>query len=143
MGSSGSCHTDSAGARLGDGALGMQTELECPCHEEKGWDGETLPALQAQSTDATEETQPARASHPAFPTKSESQQVLGARGKLWGALALLEGLGWAVDAFMWPRRGCSAPHRARVCGRGVINPLSPSCSLCVFCYTKHYSSEGS
>lgn len=46
----------------------MQTELKCPRHEGKGRDGEALPALQAQSVGAIEETQPARASHPAFPT---------------------------------------------------------------------------
>lgn len=60
--------------------MGMQIELECPCLEEKGWGGEALPALQAWNMAATEEKHPALASHPAFPTKSESQHVMARCG---------------------------------------------------------------
>lgn len=116
---------------LGMELWGCRQGLKCPCHGGKGWDGEGLPEPQAWSVGATEKMLPPRASHPAQTDhrESECQHILGAPGKVWDALALVEGLLVAQER----RRGCSAPHRACVCELGCDRPalseLQPVCFL--------------
>lgn len=120
---------------LGMELWGCRQGLKCPRHEGKGWDGEALPALQARSMGATRETQPPR---PAFPTgkvnPSTSWQGVGCPGSCGGAGQWMP--------FCSPERLFSS-SQTRVCSQGVINLLSLSCSPCVFCYPKHYTSESS
>lgn len=104
------------------------------------WDGEALPALRAWSVGAAEETQPPRPSRPALPTgkvkPSTSWQGVGCPGTC-------EGAGLGSGGLLVAQERLFSSSQTRVCSRGVLNPLSLSCSLCVFCYTKHYTSEGS
>lgn len=75
----------------------------------------------------------------------QPQLVLDACGEAWGAPAPGVGLGRDAAAFLQPGRGEGALLHAEHVreSRGIINQVSLNSSLYVFCYAKHYSSEGS
>lgn len=111
---------------LGMELWGGRQGLKCPCHEDKGWDGEALPALQARSVGATE---PSRASLPAFPTGKVNPSTSWVPWLLWRGLA---GQWMPFSSPGEEERLLSSSHSTCVqpgCDKPALSELQPVCFL--------------